>query len=108
MTILCTYAQNEVRGKVVDELGFPVANATITLKGTNTVTHSNFQGLFKIQSTQPFYWKMDIAAAGFLKESFYILEGGNAGNVMLTYALNLEAILEEDKTDDKRKARSPN
>lgn len=99
---LYAHAQNQVSGKVVDELGFPVASASITLEGTEEVVYSDLKGMFSLDSEKDFYWKIEIASQGYETESFYILEGGNAGIVTLNFAIDLDDLLnDEPKSDSK-------
>ncbi|MFT3846426.1 MAG: TonB-dependent receptor [Lacibacter sp.] len=54
----------EVTGKVTDESGTPIANASVTLKGTNKGTATNFDGIFSLtvpESTK----SLTVSAVGF-------------------------------------------
>ena len=47
-----SYAQTEITGKVVDDLGEEVIGATVMEKGTSNGTVTDFEGNFKINVTE--------------------------------------------------------
>ena len=48
LIVLCLWSQRTISGKVTDEKGAPVANASITVKGTQSGVTSNEDGSFTI------------------------------------------------------------
>ncbi|NKI33117.1 carboxypeptidase-like regulatory domain-containing protein [Croceivirga thetidis] len=88
-------AQHKVTGTIVDELGLPVNKAKITMEDSPTEIFTDYQGSFSISSETDFYWKIKISCEGFLTETYYVLDGGNAGNITLAYDIDLNKLLED-------------
>ena len=86
-------AQNTVTGKVVDELGLPIYLASISLENTDVVAHTDFDGNFSLSSNKDFHWKMDISSSGYETESFFVLDGGHAGEIILRYNAEMRELL---------------
>ncbi|MEM1257329.1 MAG: carboxypeptidase-like regulatory domain-containing protein [Bacteroidota bacterium] len=86
-------AQNTVTGKIVDELGLPIYMAGITLDATKDVVYTNYDGNFTLSSEKDFHWKITISSVGYKTESFFVLDGGNAGEIMLEYGDELRELL---------------
>lgn len=79
----------------MDELGLPVNKAKITMEDSSTEIFTDYQGVFSITSETDFYWKIKISCEGFLTETYYVLDGGNAGNIILAYDIDINSLLEE-------------
>lgn len=88
-------AQHQVTGIIVDELGLPVNKAKITMEDSSTEIFTDYQGVFSITSESDFYWKIKISCEGFLTETYYVLDGGNAGNITLAYDIDINSLLED-------------
>lgn len=98
-------AQNTVTGKIVDELGLPIYSAAISLDSSENVVYTNFDGNFTLTSEKDFHWKITISSAGYKTESFFVLDGGNAGEIVLEYGDELRELLvsEQVPPDDLKK-----
>lgn len=94
-SFLCL-AQHQVSGTIVDELGLPVIKAKITLDDSSTAIFTDYKGVFLISSETDFYWKINISCEGFLTETYYVLDGGNAGNIMLAYDIDMKKLMFDD------------
>lgn len=86
-------AQNTVTGKIVDELGLPIYMAGISLDASETVVYTDYDGNFTLSSEKDFHWKINISSAGYKTESFFVLDGGNAGEIILQYGDELRELL---------------
>ncbi|MET1260192.1 hypothetical protein ABV409_12655 [Flagellimonas sp. DF-77] len=104
---MATVAQQKVSGRIVDELGLPVYRATIELDQTKEVTYSDFEGMFELVSAKNFHWKINIASSGYKPETYFVLEGGNAGDVILEYGDGLIEVLHETDATDRPKKPLP-
>ena len=98
-------AQNTVTGKIVDELGLPIYSAAISLDSSENIVYTNFDGNFTLTSKKDFHWKITISSAGYKPESFFVLDGGNAGEIVLEYGDELRELLvsEQESPDDLKK-----
>ena len=98
-------AQNTITGKIVDELGLPIYVAAISLDAAEIVVHTDYDGNFTLTSEKDFHWKINISSAGYKPESFFVLDGGNAGEIILQYGDELRELLisEQSSTDDLKK-----
>lgn len=98
-------AQNTVTGKIVDELGLPIYMAGISLDSSETVVYTDYDGNFTLSSTKDFHWKINISSAGYKSESFFVLDGGSAGEITLQYGDELRELLisEQSLPDDLKK-----
>ncbi|GGG51806.1 hypothetical protein GCM10011414_21770 [Croceivirga lutea] len=94
ITSLFSYAQHHVKGRIVDDMGFPILMASITLSNSENIAYSDYEGNFELESDKDFYWKIEIASKGYSTETFYVLNAGNTGDIALSYELNLDEILE--------------
>jgi len=68
--LLCvkSYAQErELKGRVADEKGKPIAGANVVIKGTSNGTATNSEGLFKISAP---YGKLTVLFAYVGRKSF--------------------------------------
>nr|WP_299384711.1 hypothetical protein [Allomuricauda sp.] len=92
--------QNKIEGKIVDELGFPVYLASVELSGTDIVTHTDYEGFFMLTSEKSFHWKINITSKGYKPESFFVLDGGNAGNIVLEFDAEMKELLQGTSSAD--------
>ncbi|MCL6265107.1 carboxypeptidase-like regulatory domain-containing protein [Flagellimonas myxillae] len=83
-------------GKIVDELGFPVYRAAVELQTTDNITYTDLDGSFELSSTKNFHWKINISSKGYKSESFFVLDGGNTGAIVLEFDMDLKDMLEDD------------
>ncbi|WP_420320081.1 carboxypeptidase-like regulatory domain-containing protein [Flagellimonas sp.] len=90
------FGQNAISGKIVDELGLPVYMATVEIQGTEDITYTDFEGLFSLKSEKGFHWKIEIKSKGYKTESFFVLSGGSAGEIVLEYDAEMKKLLEEE------------
>ncbi len=98
------FSQNRVTGKVVDELGFPLYKASITLVDSGEIAYTDFDGDFTLESTQKFHWKVTIDSEGFEPEIFFVLDGGSMETIVLNFDLDMRELISDetsDKSDDK-------
>ncbi|MEO0572400.1 MAG: carboxypeptidase-like regulatory domain-containing protein [Bacteroidota bacterium] len=98
-------AQNTVTGKIVDELGLPIYMAGISLETSEIIVYTDYDGNFTLSSEKDFHWKITISSAGYKPESFFVLDGGNAGEIILQYGDELRELLisEQSLPDDQKK-----
>ena len=85
--------QNTIAGKVVDELGLPIYLAVVSINGTEESVHTDIEGNFTLTHSKEFHWKVTISSAGYTKESFFVLGGGNTGPLMLKYNAAMRKLL---------------
>ncbi|MEM1338474.1 MAG: carboxypeptidase-like regulatory domain-containing protein [Bacteroidota bacterium] len=93
---LLGYTQNEIHGKVVDELGLPIYLASVVLEDTKVGVYTDFDGNFLLESEQPFHWQILISSTGYQPESFFVLSGGYTGELILKYGEEMNALLVDD------------
>ena len=94
-------AQNTVTGKIVDELGLPIYRAAISIDSSDDVVYTNYNGDFILTNEKDFHWKITISSAGYKTESFFVLSGGGAGEIVLPYGDELrELLISEQATSD--------
>ncbi|WP_139063762.1 carboxypeptidase-like regulatory domain-containing protein [Flagellimonas eckloniae] len=86
--------QNKITGKIVDQLGFPVYRASVELNATDNITYTDYDGSFSLSSTKDFHWKINIKSKGYKPESFFVLNGGNTGNIVLEYNTDINKLLD--------------
>ena len=86
-------AQNKVTGKIVDELGLPIYMASIQLDESDIVVYTDIDGAFILESEKSFHWKINISTSGYKSESFFVLDGGSAGEITLRYGDELRDLL---------------
>ncbi len=86
--------QNVVTGKIIDELGLPIYRASVEINSTDTKTFTNFDGEFTLESDKDFHWKIIISSQGYKTESFFVLSGGKAGEIVLEYNEEMRKLLE--------------
>lgn len=86
--------QNRITGRVVDELGFPVYRASVALQATDSITYTDFDGSFTLSSNKDFHWKININSKGYKPESYFVLNGGNTGDIVLKYTTDIEKLLD--------------
>lgn len=96
---LC-FSQNMVSGKVVDELGFPLYKAAISVAGSEEVVYTDFDGNFTYESPKAFHWKLTITSEGFEPEFFFVMDGGSMETIALRFDMDLEEILSEEVSLD--------
>lgn len=96
------WAQNRtVKGKIIDDKGAPVANASVLVKGTNTGTNTAADGGFSI-SVQSSAKALIVRALGFAQQEI-ALTGSSLYNVTLaTSADNLEEVVVTGYTREKK------
>jgi hypothetical protein len=98
------FSQNKVTGKVVDELGFPLYKASISIADSEDITYTDFDGKFTLESAKKFHWKVLIESQGFEPETFFVLDGGSMETLHLRFDLDLgELIADEEKPIEKEK-----
>ena len=88
-------AQNTVSGKIVDELGLPIYLAEIRLGSSENVVHTDYDGNFTLISEKDFHWKINISSTGYKTESFFVLSGGSAGEIILQYNAEMLELLSD-------------
>ncbi|UII78645.1 hypothetical protein [Flagellimonas sp. CMM7] len=88
------FGQNKINGKVVDQLGFPVYRASVEINATDIITYTDYEGSFLLKSEKDFHWKINIKSKGYKPESFFVLSGGNAGNIVLEYDADIKKLLD--------------
>ena len=88
------FSQNVVTGKIIDELGLPIYLAMVEINSTDIVTYTDFDGVFSLESSRNFHWKINISSKGYKTESFFVLSGGSAGEIILEYNEEMKKILE--------------
>ncbi|MEM9869056.1 MAG: carboxypeptidase-like regulatory domain-containing protein [Bacteroidota bacterium] len=88
------FGQNVVTGKIIDELGLPIYLAMVEINSTDIVTYTDFDGVFSLESNRNFHWKINISSKGYKTESFFVLSGGSAGEIILEYNEEMKKILE--------------
>ncbi len=86
--------QNVVTGKIIDELGLPIYLASVELNSTEDRVFTNFDGVFTLESEKDFHWKIHISSKGYKSESFFVLSGGSAGEIVLEYNAEMLKLLE--------------
>ncbi|SNZ01856.1 carboxypeptidase-like regulatory domain-containing protein [Flagellimonas pacifica] len=86
--------QNKISGKIVDELGFPVYRASVEINATDSITYTDYDGSFTLISEKDFHWKINIKSKGYKPESFFVLNGGNTGNIILKYDVDINKLLD--------------
>ncbi|MEO9511679.1 MAG: hypothetical protein ABJN84_01570 [Flavobacteriaceae bacterium] len=87
-------AQNKIHGKIIDQLGFPVYRASIAINATDHITYSDYDGSFELLSAKDFHWKINITSKGYKPESFFVLNGGNTGDIILEYDADMKKLLD--------------
>ena len=87
-------SQNVVTGKIIDELGLPIYLAMVEINSTDHKVYTNFDGVFTIESEKEFHWKINISSKGYKTESFFVLSGGSAGEIVLEYNEEMKRLLE--------------
>ena len=87
-------SQNVVTGKIIDELGLPIYLAMVEINSTDNKVYTNFDGVFTIESEKEFHWKINISSKGYKTESFFVLSGGSAGEIVLEYNEEMRRLLE--------------
>lgn len=88
------FGQNQITGKIVDELGFPVYRASVELNATDNITYTDFDGSFVLISDKDFHWKINIKSKGYKPESFFVLNGGKTGDIVLEFDTDIKKLLE--------------
>ena len=87
-------SQNTVTGKIIDELGLPIYFATVEIHNTGDIAYTDFDGAFTLESEKDFHWKIKISSKGYKTESFFVLNGGSAGEIVLEYNEEMKKLLE--------------
>ena len=88
------FSQNRVTGKIIDELGLPIYLAAVEINSTEDQVFTNFDGVFTLESEKDFHWKINISSKGYKTESFFVLSGGSAGEIVLEYNAEMRKLLE--------------
>ena len=86
--------ENRVTGKIIDELGLPIYLAAVEINSTEHRVYTDFEGVFTIESEKNFHWKINISSKGYKTESFFVLSGGSAGEIVLEYNEEMRKLLE--------------
>ena len=101
-------AQNTISGKIVDELGLPLYLASVSIENSDTTVYTDNDGSFTLSSSKDFHWQIQISAAGYETESFFVLSGGNTGELILRYGAELRDLLVgEEFPPNEEKAKDP-
>jgi roadblock/LC7 domain-containing protein len=87
-------SQNKITGKIVDELGFPIYRASVEINATDNITYTDYDGSFTLISEKDFHWKINITSKGYKPESFFVLNGGNTGDIVLKYDADINKLLD--------------
>lgn len=90
------FSQNIVTGKIIDELGLPIYLAAVEINSTDDTVYTNFDGIFTLESEKDFHWKINISSKGYKTESFFVLSGGSAGEIVLQYNEEMRRRILED------------
>lgn len=85
--------QHTISGKIVDELGLPIYLASVQIEQTEDITHTDFDGLFTISSDQKFHWKIIIKSQGYKPETYFVLSGGQTGDIVIEYNDEMRGLL---------------
>jgi len=96
-------AQHAVTGKIVDELGLPIYRAAISIDSSENIVYTDYDGNFTLLSEKDFHWKINISSAGYKTESFFVLSGGSAGEIILQYGDELRELLVSEQPPDELK-----
>lgn len=96
MAPLFSHSQNEIHGKVVDELGLPIYLASVALEDTDIAVFTDFDGNFLLESDKAFHWQILISSTGYQSESFFVLSGGYTGELVLKYGEEMNKLLVDD------------
>lgn len=88
------FGQNSISGKIIDELGLPIYLATVEINDTEHTAYTDFDGFFSLVSEKDFHWKINIKSKGYKTESFFVLSGGNTGEIVLEYDAEMRKLLE--------------
>jgi len=91
-------AQNTITGKIVDELGLPIYMAAISIDSPKNIVYTDYDGNFTLTSEKDFHWKINISSAGYTTESFFVLSGGSAGEIILPYGNELRELLVSEQS----------
>lgn len=62
---------------------------------SETAIFTDFNGAFSISSEIDFYWKIKISCEGYLTETYYVLDGGKTGDIVLSYDIDLDTLLND-------------
>ncbi len=88
------FSQNKITGKIVDELGFPVYRASVEINATDNISYTDYDGSFSLSSPKDFHWKINIKSKGYKPESFFVLNGGSTGDIVLEYDADIKKLLD--------------
>lgn len=92
LTVVFAHAQNiTVRGRVLNESGIGVPNASVTVKGTNTGVSSTSDGSFEISA--PSDGTLVISSVGFAPQEAAISGRTNVTVALLAEGTNLEQVV---------------
>jgi outer membrane cobalamin receptor len=70
--LFCTaslWAQNRIKGKIIDETKEPIPGATVVIEGTLIGTTSDFDGNFEISTSQEYLITLKISFIGFASQT---------------------------------------
>lgn len=88
------FAQSTVSGTIVDELGLPIYMASVAIAQTDEITYTDVHGAFVLKSDKGFHWKITITSNGYKSETFFVLDGGKTGPLVLEYNAEMKALLD--------------
>ncbi len=94
--------QNKINGKVVDQLGFPVYRASVEIDATDIVAYTDYDGSFLLKSEKDFHWKVNIKSKGYKPQSFFVISGGNTGDIVLEYDATIKELLDGNSSLDQK------
>lgn len=92
------FGQNQITGKIVDELGFPIYRASVEISGTDSIAFTDYDGSFVLTSEKAFHWKVNIKSKGYRPESFFVLDGGSTESIVLEYDAEMKELLSGTST----------
>ncbi|MEM9648482.1 MAG: carboxypeptidase-like regulatory domain-containing protein [Bacteroidota bacterium] len=88
------FSQNKITGKIVDQLGFPIYRASVSLNTTDIITYTDYDGSFTLTSDKDFHWKVNISSKGYKPESYFVLSGGSTGAIVLEFDADIKELLD--------------
>ncbi|MBN8577320.1 MAG: TonB-dependent receptor [Cytophagales bacterium] len=87
------HGQNSVTGIIKDSDGLPLEGATVILRGTNTYTVTNANGLFTLPATHQVPFVIRISSVGFKPQDFQIIELSKPVEITLINDGELEEVV---------------
>lgn len=97
------FAQNTVRGKVMDEKGAPIAGATVTVLRTKTATSTNDQGSFQLSNLAEQKGTLLVTNVGYRDEKVSYTAGNELIVVLFQSATETETLVVTGVFDKRKK-----